>query len=837
MSAVDKADDVQRNMHFGSKMACCGCYYEWRSKKDLGKLVRAYDSKRFKSDWTLPLTEASDDEFKSAFPSANGVKDDYLIYQKLCLGMIESKSQPLAIIWAQRVQNYIGQSCDPTDIDYLQESFSSLDWKDRILATLRAFKYASTLQTALQSLARLQTVIEPVQTHADFLNIAESLEVSSDDPIDPISRAVSEYIIDKDFWQHLKDATLVTPDATMFKSLDELGQKEFSVRDDFPLPHYLRFCIELVPAVANMGSRKLEWETLHQRISQTGYQLEKGEFILSIIDATLEVVEGPHAQNMSVRCVLTDLNLFIYSQEEGAHVASGSAKMVRLYLGTIGDILAESDRIEIVFKLFIPTIRLTFDGDVDLFLYYLVRRTFPYAFKLDQFPVRVGSMLESRSVDPDKINPLVAKSMAEMVNRSDNLWVFLNKPSGDGERHANEGFDFSKTYPQRILVLAPKAYSREVQTTFNLSDPNAFFTFYNNAAKFRARKRMVTLSWHCSSDWSPGKPAGALCRSSQPCVGLRGNASPHDEFYVHQLASSRSKPMQERRGGDVSIFDARPKLTAVGNQAFEGSGYEYTNRYHVRKSVFCKIGNIDVVKDAFDKLRIELMSNKPCGEAWLLCLKRILHASARIANRIERGQSILVHCSAGGDRTSQLTALAILILDPEYRTIEKFQVLVEREFIALGHKFGERLRNGNFKRKHKESPIFLQFLDCVWQLTQLFPGDFEFGEKFLLKLAEGQYAGIHFGFMFDTERERMDFPDARKVSIWDGLKKACPPVREFSPANGQALDDRSLTPKRLLRKLNGMENAKQNLPLWLPLYQNEWLGRFKGLTTLVGDGI
>ena len=813
-------------MCFGLNMACCGCYDDWRSKKDLGKIVRVYDSKKFFSVWNLPQTSApNDDQFATLFPNAKEVKPEYLIYPMLRLGLIDSESQLLASSWARRVNSYVGRvSEDCRDFDYLAHSFGPIDYKERILATLNAFRFASTLQMALQSLARLQTLIEPVQKHEYFLGIVDLLQVPSHDLI---SHAAIDYIKGEKLWPHLKEATLVTPDANKFLSFEELGQQEFRIQGEFPLPHYFRFCIELVPALVNMGSRppEVERETL-QRISQPEkYKLENGEFILSIVAATLEILEGPHVvPNMSVRCVLTDLNLFIYS--EGAHL--DSEKIVRLYLGTIGDILAESDRIEIVFKLFIPTIRLTFAGDVDLFLYYLVRRTFPYAFKLDQFPIRVGPMLVGESVGSGKINPLVAASMNEMVENSGSLWDFLKRPSGDDRLHANQDFEFSKTYPQTILVLSPKAYSSQEQEALKLSDPESFFAFYENAAKFRARKRLVTLSWHCSSSWRADKPAGALCRCSQPCVGLRGKASPHDELYVHRLASSRSKDMGNRIGGDVSIFDARPKLTAVGNQVFQGSGYEYTSRYDVQNYFFCDIGNIDVVKDAFDKLRIELMSKKPCGALWLDCLKRILHASARIAEEVESGQSVLVHCSAGGDRTSQLTALAILILDPEYRSIEKFQVLVEREFIALGHKFGERLRNGNFKRKKKESPIFLQFLDCVWQLTRLFPEAFEFGQEFLLKLAEGQYAGIHFGFMFDTERERMKFPDARKVSIWDRLKTCRRVNRRGELVEGAV--DRSLTHESLLAKLAGTEEGN-GMILWSQLYETGWLHRFKHLTT------
>ena len=36
--------------------------------------------------------------------------------------------------------------------------------------------------------------------------------------------------------------------------------------------------------------------------------------------------------------------------------------------------------------------------------------------------------------------------------------------------------------------------------------------------------------------------------------------------------------------------------------------------------------------------------------------------------------SVLVHCSDGWDRTSQLTSLSQLMMDPYYRTVEGFKV-------------------------------------------------------------------------------------------------------------------------------------------------------------------
>lgn len=48
--------------------------------------------------------------------------------------------------------------------------------------------------------------------------------------------------------------------------------------------------------------------------------------------------------------------------------------------------------------------------------------------------------------------------------------------------------------------------------------------------------------------------------------------------------------------------------------------------------------------------------------------------------------SVLVHCSDGWDRTSQLTALAQIMIDSHYRTIRGFALLVEKDWCAYGHK-------------------------------------------------------------------------------------------------------------------------------------------------------
>ena len=70
--------------------------------------------------------------------------------------------------------------------------------------------------------------------------------------------------------------------------------------------------------------------------------------------------------------------------------------------------------------------------------------------------------------------------------------------------------------------------------------------------------------------------------------------------------------------------------------------------------------------------------------------------------------------------------------DVEYSTcIQGFQVLVEREWLTFGHKFGDRCGHTS-DDTNQRSPVFLQWLDCVHQLMRQFPCDFQFNEQFLV---------------------------------------------------------------------------------------------------------
>lgn len=146
-----------------------------------------------------------------------------------------------------------------------------------------------------------------------------------------------------------------------------------------------------------------------------------------------------------------------------------------------------------------------------------------------------------------------------------------------------------------------------------------------------------------------------------------------------------------------------------------------------------------------------------------------MKASLLAAERMElNDSSVLVHCSDGWDRTSQMSSTAMLLLDPYYRTIKGFAVLVEKEWCDFGHKFKDRHGQASEKKKDERSPVFIQFLDVVHQLMLQFPSAFEFNERMLVFLADMVYSCLFGTFLGNNSKEREVVLDVKNktVSVW-----------------------------------------------------------------------
>ncbi|XP_069180959.1 myotubularin-related protein 13 isoform X4 [Procambarus clarkii] len=194
-----------------------------------------------------------------------------------------------------------------------------------------------------------------------------------------------------------------------------------------------------------------------------------------------------------------------------------------------------------------------------------------------------------------------------------------------------------------------------------------------------------------------------------------------------------------------------------------------TDAYHKTEFIPVDFTEVRQIKSSFKKLMRACIPSSPTAEQeqsffraienseWLNQLESLLQVSGAIVDLIDLlGASVMVLLEDGWDFTAQVTSIAQLCLDPYYRTIEGFRVLVEKEWLAFGHRFNHRSNLLQGSQASGFAPIFLQFLDAVHQIQRQFPLSFEFNEYYLRFLAYHYVSARFRTFLSDSELERAE---------------------------------------------------------------------------------
>lgn len=343
-------------------------------------------------------------------------------------------------------------------------------------------------------------------------------------------------------------------------------------------------------------------------------------------------------------------------------------------------------------------------------------------------------------------------------------------------------------------------------------------------------------------------------------VGLTNSRSIQDEKLIEAIFQSHH--YQDSRATSVPVYgatatnliiDARPTTNAMANVA-KGAGTENMEYYKEGKKAYLGIDNIHVMRDSLNKVVEALREADAIAQSiggdepgrfaslgaalldrqalrrsgWLRHLSAILDGTLLIIRNVHVNSShVLIHCSDGWDRTAQLSSLAQLCLDPFYRTVKGFQILVEKDWLSFGHKFLDRcghlssekfflsatdmqsgggaeaaqaflasVQNKFVGQGHlkETSPVFHQFLECVRQIQRQYPDRFEFNSHFLEQIHYHLYACQFGTFLFNCERDRKVGdsglpPCDRTISLWDFLDSPPEHEKNLNPSYDPTFDD------------------------------------------------
>lgn len=303
---------------------------------------------------------------------------------------------------------------------------------------------------------------------------------------------------------------------------------------------------------------------------------------------------------------------------------------------------------------------------------------------------------------------------------------------------ANREYEFCPTYPS-VLVFPDRIGDGLLPAI----------------GSFRSKARVPALTWMHPVNKT------TIWRCSQPRVGM-GNTCKEDEALL--MAIRDANVYARDPGAPLLIADCRPQANALANKA-AGWGYE---NYAFAQLEFLGIHNIHAVRDAYKRLEALALASSPSDTKWASSLaetgwlhhtRSVLAGALYVAEAMHRrGQSVVVHCSDGWDRTAQICGLVQVLLDPYYRTLRGLCSLIAKEWASFGFKYHERQGHANRKNDTDGdcSPIFVQWLDALYQLVRLFPGAFEYNARALLLIAHHSYSCRFGTFLFDCERQRTE---------------------------------------------------------------------------------
>ncbi|XP_027683123.2 myotubularin-related protein 10 isoform X2 [Chelonia mydas] len=221
----------------------------------------------------------------------------------------------------------------------------------------------------------------------------------------------------------------------------------------------------------------------------------------------------------------------------------------------------------------------------------------------------------------------------------------------------------------------------------------------------------------------------------------------------------------------------------------------HPQRSDVHKSDLDKcLPNIQEIQAAFIKLK-QLCVNEPFEETeekwlsslentrWLEYVRSFLKHSAELVYMLDsKHVSVVLQEDEGRDLSCFVASLIQVMLDPYFRTIVGFQSLIQKEWVMAGYQFLDRCNH--LKRADKESPLFLMFLDSIWQLLEQYPSAFEFSETYLTILYDSTRISLFGTFLFNCPHQRVkqstEFAISKNIQLGDEKGLKFPSVWDWS---------------------------------------------------------
>ncbi|XP_027142671.1 myotubularin-related protein 11 [Larimichthys crocea] len=219
-----------------------------------------------------------------------------------------------------------------------------------------------------------------------------------------------------------------------------------------------------------------------------------------------------------------------------------------------------------------------------------------------------------------------------------------------------------------------------------------------------------------------------------------------------RMASFQNNIYHEKddiRNLEMILFGCQSSLCVVVELAEELPSPADIQLAHSRLRALC-LGDISTSVSVPDDKWLSTLESTHWLDYTRSCLKKASEVACLL-----RGGHLTVALQEADDRDMScvVSSLVQVMCDPHCRTQHGFQSLVQKEWVMAGHRFYSRV---NYHRDNdkEEAPVFLLFLDCVWQLLSQYPSRFQLTDDFLLALHDSIHLPLFSSFLANCQRER-----------------------------------------------------------------------------------
>ncbi|XP_027792000.1 myotubularin-related protein 12 isoform X4 [Marmota flaviventris] len=196
------------------------------------------------------------------------------------------------------------------------------------------------------------------------------------------------------------------------------------------------------------------------------------------------------------------------------------------------------------------------------------------------------------------------------------------------------------------------------------------------------------------------------------------------------------------------------------------------------------------------------------NSSWLDIIRRCLKKAIEIIECLEaQNMNVLLLEENASDHCCLLSSLVQVMMDPHCRTKIGFQSLIQKEWVMGGHCFLDRCNHLRQSDK-EEVPVFLLFLDCVWQLVHQHSPAFEFTETYLTVLSDSLYIPIFSTFFFNSPHQKDTNMHQRQLSLPLTQSKSSPKRGFFREETDHLI--KNLLGKRISKLINSSDELQDN---------------------------